>query len=199
MTADSRVSWSGLLTMMSTTVPRGGGGVGNNTASMTCTTPLSASRSVTVMRALFTYAPESVNEMVNSSPFRVGTIIWSIKSPAKTFPPCTWRVKMAVNVGTSAKMPASVAESIAAKASSVGAKTVNGPSSLRAPARSAEMTADSRVSWSGLLTMMSTTVLYTPAHSQASLIMSSTVLALPSSHIVPGVTHSPSWMIAKGS
>ena len=159
MTAASRVSWSGLSTMMSTTVPRGGGGgAGNKTASMTWTTPLSATRSVTVMRALFTYAPESVNEMVNSSPFKVGTIIWSIKSASKTFPPWTWRVKMDVNVSMSAKTAASVAESMAAKASSVGANTVKGPSPLKVPARSAAKTASSNVSWSSLSTMMSTTV-----------------------------------------
>ena len=157
MTAVSRVVWSGLFTMMSTTVVVGGAG-GRRTASMTCTTPLSARMSATVTVALLIITEPPMMETVTFAPLRV-VISWPSESDVlRASPPTTWYVRMALSNSASARTASMVPAGSASNAASVGAKTVNGPSPLNAPARPAARTAASKVVWSGLLTMMSTTV-----------------------------------------
>ena len=62
---------------------------GNNTASMTCTTPLSATTSATVTCALFINTPSVLIVTVISFPFNVATTIPSIKSVDLTSPDTT--------------------------------------------------------------------------------------------------------------
>ena len=65
---------------------------------------------------------------------------------------------MAVSKSMSARTASNVPSGSASNAASVGANTVNGPAPFSVSTRSAAMTAVSRVVWSALLTMMSTTV-----------------------------------------
>ena len=66
-TADSKSVWSSLFTMMSTTVVASGVG-GNNTASITCTTPLSATMSAAVTMASLMNTPVSPMVTVTLGP-----------------------------------------------------------------------------------------------------------------------------------
>ena len=157
MTAVSRVVWSGLFTMMSTTVVVCGAG-GKRTASMTWTTPLSARMSATVTVALLIITEPPMMETVTFAPLRV-VISWPSESDVlRASPPTTWYVRMALSNSASARTASIVPAGRAAKAASVGAKTVNGPWALKSSARPAATTAASSVVWSGLFTMMSTTV-----------------------------------------
>ncbi len=154
-TAASSVSWRGLLATMSTIE------VGCViTASMTCTTPLSASISVTVIIAWLMYALESNSDTKASVPSSISTIWPSERSPAITLPLATWYCRMLASAPVASANNASmVSWPSASNASSVGANTVKGPSPESAPARSAAITAASRLSCTSLLKITSTTVL----------------------------------------
>src|SRR5512133_2555388 len=65
---------------------------------------------------------------------------------------------MLVSAGISAKSASIVPSGSAAKAASVGANTVNGPSPCKVSTNPAATTAASKVLWSGLSTIISTTV-----------------------------------------
>ncbi len=155
ITAASSVSWRGLLTTISTIE------VGCvMTASITCTTPLSASMSVTVIMAWLMYAIWSNRDTNASVPSSISTIWPSERSPAITLPLATWYWRMEVRFPEGSASSASIVSwPSAANASSVGANTVKGPVPDKAVSNPAANTAASRVLWSSLPTIMSTTVL----------------------------------------
>ena len=149
--------WSSDPTIISTTVVVGSS-AGINTASITCTTPLSAIISATVTIALSIITPLSLIETINSVPFNVIAIIPSDRSVESTEPDTTWWVRIAVNRSMSASTASRVPSGNASKAASVGANTVNGPSAERASTKPAAITAVSKVLWSSDPTIISTTV-----------------------------------------
>ena len=93
-----------------------------------------------------TSSPERVSVRATSPPAQTAGVT---RSAAKNFPETTCVNKIVVSVGMSSRRASTVPAGNAAKASSVGAKTVNGPSPARAPSNSAATTAAQRV-WKSL-------------------------------------------------
>merc|ERR1719424_2344046 len=120
---------------------------GSITASMTCTTPLTAytSASVTLALSIDTVDPDIVT--FTSCPSRVLTCSPFLRSAATTSAETTWyfktctRALMFAGLRSSARTPFGKLS----KAASVGAKTVNGPLPDRTVARLAFVTAATRV------------------------------------------------------
>ncbi len=143
--------------MMSTTVA--GNAAGTSTASITCTIPFSASRSATVTIAslIITFPPVMVT--VTSCPNNVSSICPSERSVDIAAPDTTWynNTSASAPVGSASKASSTPIGKLL-KAASVGANTVKGPAAERSSSNSAAITAVSKVVWSGLSTMMSTTV-----------------------------------------
>ena len=111
-------------------------------------TPLLAgtSASVTVASPTMTTPSVTVNEA--SSPFSMVTVSPSVTAEEATDPEYTWYVRMSARVAFSSSV-SKVDRSIpaAAKASSVGANTVNGPSACSAVTRFACVRAATRELW----------------------------------------------------
>ena len=101
------------------------------------------SASVTVAISIITVPASIVT--INVSPLSVGTSMPSDKSVDNTFPECTWCNNTAVNAGISSNNPCKAPSGSASNASSVGAKTVNGPSPLSVSTKSAVSSAVSKV------------------------------------------------------
>lgn len=91
-----------------------------------------------------TRSPSTVIE--TASPWTVTAESSVTTLAARTSPGTTWYSRMSVSVGMSSSRVSTVPSGKAAKASSVGAKTVNGPSPDSVPTRSAAVTAATKVS-----------------------------------------------------
>ena len=83
-------------------------GFGNNTASTTCTTPLSATTSATVTIALSIYTPDELIVTVTSVPSNVVTTCPFVSIPDMTLSPTTWWSKIFVRRGVLLKTLKSV-------------------------------------------------------------------------------------------
>ena len=104
--------------------------------------------------------PSSLIVTVTLFPFNVGTIIPSDKSVLRAVPAATWYNKISVSAPDgSSSNDSTVPSGNAANAASVGANNVNGPSPARVSAKSAAITAASRVSCTGLFTTISVIVI----------------------------------------
>ena len=117
--------------------PTGSAG-GISTLSITWMIPLDAVTSAMMTFASLTMTPESVAVNATSSPLAMVAVIPSVTAEDGTEPAYTWYSRMSVRVALPSSL-SSAARSIpaAAKASSVGANTVNGPSPCRVASSSA--------------------------------------------------------------
>jgi len=151
VTAATRVSNDPLPTATSIIVPKshssGAGaasGVGGmSTASITWMTPLQAGTSGMITLESLTFTPSS-RLISTSAPLTVATGPL-VRSPLSTLPETTWYVKILVRAGMSSRRPSTVPSGRSAKASSVGANTVKGPSPERVSTKSAAITAATKV------------------------------------------------------
>jgi len=103
---------------------------GKSTLLMMWITPLLAITSAFVTVASFTFTVVPSIVMVNFAPFTVSAVIPLDKSLLRTFPLTTWYFRILVSSALLARSASAVvfkAARAAANASSVGAKTVNGP------------------------------------------------------------------------
>jgi hypothetical protein len=110
-------------------------------------TPLLHSMSVWVTVAVpFSFTPPVVLTFT-SAPFTVLALLPSIftTSAAITLPATTWYVRMAVSFGMSFRRASTVPAGSLAKASSVGANTVNGPAPFSVGTSPAAVTAAASV------------------------------------------------------
>ena len=134
-----------------------GGGV--STTSITCTTPFAASISARITFESLINTPSGVMEMLMSFPSRVLAFIPFERSVDITLPPTAWYRRICVRSPEGSwRRVSTVPVGSAAKAASVGANTVKGPSPESASASPAAITAASSVLCTSLLTTMSTTV-----------------------------------------
>ena len=123
------------------------------TASITWITPLSANTSVEMMVALltFTQADTGAIQPLPSRTLKVRTLPCSVlacpafTSAAITFPAITWSLRRPANFSLSFSKLSKVPAGSLAKASSVGANTVNGPGPLSASTNPAAFTAATKV------------------------------------------------------
>ena len=167
ITAPSKVVWTVLLITTSATVTFGG----KITASNTCTTPFKVGISAITTFALLIITPPFASiETVISWPKSVVAVCPSDKSEDITSDPKTWYNNAFRNlVSTLLVKIFNTAGSNAAKAASVGANTVKLPlRSLNVPAKSAAITAPSKVVWTALLITTSATVTF-PGSNTASI------------------------------
>ena len=120
---------------------------GMSTLSMTWMTPLDAVTSAVVTFASLTMTSPFVTVKERSSPLSACAVIPSVTSEAVTEAKTTWYRRMSLRVEFSSSV-SNVDRSIpaAANASSVGAKTVYGPSCCRAPTSPACIRASTRMS-----------------------------------------------------
>ena len=109
---------------------------GVRTLSITWMTPFDASTSAVVTVASPIMTVPSATVKVASSPFSMVTVIPSVTADDSTDPEYTWYVRMSARVAFSSSV-SNVVRSMpaAAKASSVGANTVKGPSACSAVTR----------------------------------------------------------------
>ena len=149
--------WSGELETISYIVLDGV--VGNKTASITCTTPLSAIISATVTCALSINTPLELIVTVTSVPFKVVTTWLFDNIDDITLPWTTWCCNILVNKGISFNKADTVPAGNKLKAVSVGANKVNGPAPDNAPSSAHASTATFKVVWSGELDTISYMVL----------------------------------------
>ena len=126
-----------------------GTAAGKMTESMMWMTPLEHSMSVVVTLAPSTMTPSVPTLMVISAPLTVGTLAPSMVTTvlAITLPETTWYVRMPVSLALFSGLMSSstVPAGSLAKASSVGAKTVNGPGDFMVSTRPAAPSAAARV------------------------------------------------------
>ena len=121
---------------------------GNKTASITCTTPLSATRSATITWALSIKTPIELIVTVTSVPSNVVTT-WLFDNIVDiTLAPTTWCFKISVNVGISANNAVTVPAGNKLNAASVGANNVNDPGSDKTPSKAQASIATFKVVWS---------------------------------------------------
>merc|ERR1719265_1163225 len=117
------------------------------TLSMMWITPLvhSTSAVVTVALSTFTVLPSIV--MVTFAPFTVAADIPLVKSVLITFPLITWyvRIYLRPSIARSSSLVTLSAVSAAAKAASVGAKTVKGPALFIVVTKSAFVSASAKI------------------------------------------------------
>ena len=127
---------------------------------MTWITPFLHLMSVTLTVASPILTTLSATVILNLLPWIVSTSLPSslTTSSAMTLPFTAWAVRIAVSFSLSFNTAARVSLSILAKASFVGANTVNGPSPLRVSARPAALIAVTRVLKSLLAIAVSTIV-----------------------------------------
>ena len=117
----------------SASVTSGSSAGGISTLSMTWITPLDAITSAEVTFASLTATTPLVTVKDRSSPLSASAVIPSVTSEAVTSPLTTWYSSMSLRVAFSSSVSnADKSIPAAAKASSVGAKTVNGPSACSA-------------------------------------------------------------------
>ncbi len=123
-----------------------------------CTTPFDPITSAVTTLASFTYTPPLRWTIVTSSPLRVFTTCVAFRSPDLMLPEITWyrRTFCSVFLFAGCRSESRSAFGSAANAAFVGAKTVNGPAPESVPARSAAVTAATRVDRSGVATASST-------------------------------------------
>ena len=137
-----------------------GGVGGNKTASITCTTPLSAIISATVTMALSIYTLPFVSiNTVKSVPSNVVAIIPLNNVVDITVSAKTWCFKISVRVGMSFNKAVTVPAGKALNAASVGANKVNVPGADNVPSNPQASIAVSKVVWSLELATMSYTEL----------------------------------------
>ena len=120
---------------------------GISTLSITWMTPLDAGTSASTTFASLTITP-SPTAKDKSSPFTAAADMPSVTADDGTAPDTTWYSRMSVSVALPSSL-SSAARSIpaAANASSVGAKTVNGPSPCNVVNSSAWTTAATKEVW----------------------------------------------------
>ena len=120
-------------------------GCGISTVSITWMTPLDASMSAisTVASPIETVPPST--EIARLSPCTVSAESSVTTCSELTAPATTWYSRMSVNAGMSPSSDSTVPSGSFANASSVGAKTVNGPSPCNVPTRPAASRAATNV------------------------------------------------------
>ena len=138
--------WSVELDTMSYTVFDGVGG--SNTASITCTTPLSATKSATVTCALSINTPLAFIVTVTSVPNSVVTICPFVSIVDITLSATTWCFKISVSWGISFRRAVTVPTGNKLKAASVGANNVNGPGPDKTPSNEHASIAVFSIVWS---------------------------------------------------
>ena len=142
---------------MSTIVPSSCGGV--STVSITWIVPFDASMSVTSTRAPPTVTTSPSTSIDTASPWTVIAESSRTTSDALTSPDTTWYSSTSVSAGMSPSRASTVPSGSFANASSVGAKTVNGPSPCSVSTRPAAPSAATSVSNLPAPTAMSTMVI----------------------------------------
>ena len=128
---------------------------GNNTASITWTTPLSANTSATVTIALSIYTPVESIVTLTLVPSKVVTNCPLDNIDDITLSPTTWCSNISVRVEISFNSAGTVPGGKALKAASVGANNVNGPGPDNVELSAQVSTATSKVVWSGELDTIS--------------------------------------------
>src|SRR6056297_1360266 len=131
---------------------------GSNTLSITWMTPLLVMMSALTTLASLILTPSQVL-ILTYLPASVSAFFSFITFLAVTLPATTWylRISTSLSLFSGFSKLATVPSGSAANASSVGAKTVNGPSPFRASTSPAAFTAATRVLKSSAATAVSTT------------------------------------------
>ena len=124
------------------------GGDGINTASITCTTPLSATISATITWALSINTPIELMVTVTVVPFNVVTTWLLDNIDDITVAPTTWCFKILVNCGISFNNAATVPAGNKLNAASVGANNVRVPAPDKTPFNEQASIAAFNVVWS---------------------------------------------------
>ena len=124
------------------------GGDGINTASITCTTPLSATISATITWALSINTPIELMVTVTVVPFNVVTTWLLDNIDDITVAPTTWCFKIFVNCGILFNNAATVPAGNKLNAASVGANNVRVPAPDKTPFNEQASIAAFNVVWS---------------------------------------------------
>ena len=117
---------------------------GRITRSITCTTPLVQVRSA-VTTVAFLSSKGSARRTGIGAPSRLGHSVQATRASRRWAPAITWYLRMRASWGGLSTRVCTVPGGRAAKASSTGASTVNGPGPSRAARKPAASTAASRV------------------------------------------------------